>query len=309
MGEPYWIIDDAIIFKPDFNDSLDNYSDLISNYRILIFSNYNDPHQALKYDIDEMTSKPKNIYIGSSFNQPLGNSLLNSLLNLHNLRKLTFGQDFNQPLIKFFDNKNDKAPENNMNYLPGRPLNNSLSNLTNLEELTFGICFNQPLNDTLSNLTNLRELTFGDYFNQPLNNVLSNLTNLRKLILGFRFNQPIDNTLSNLTNLRELTLGCEFKQSINIPGWIKKLTLYCKSQSIIDYLPSSIVELELGYIFDLELNNLPSSIKKIIIRNECYDKKLNNLPSGIECLEISSEYKVPIDAKYKNLNIVKFLKN
>ena len=63
-------------------------------------------------------------------------------------------------------------------------------------------------------------------------------------------------------------------------------------------------ELVLGCKFNLELNNLPSSIKKIKIRNEKYDKKLNNLPNSIETLEISSRYKVAIDRKYKNLNIV-----
>ena len=37
-----------------------------------------------------------------------------------------------------------------------------------------------------------------------------------------------------------------------------------------------------------------------------YDKKLNNLPKSIETLEISSKYAVPIDVKYKNLNVVYF---
>ena len=31
MDSPYWTIDSAIIFKPEFNESLDNYFDLISN--------------------------------------------------------------------------------------------------------------------------------------------------------------------------------------------------------------------------------------------------------------------------------------
>jgi len=64
------------------------------------------------------------------------------------------------------------------------------------------------------------------------------------------------------------------------------------------------MELEFGYNFNLELNNLPISIKKIIIKNEYYNKKLNNLPAGIELLEISKYYKEQIDREYKNLNIV-----
>ena len=271
----YWIIDDAIIFKPTFNESLDDYSDIISNYRILIFSNYNDPYIAIKngnmYNIKKI-----HLYVESSFNL----SLDNSLLKLINLTQLTFGRNFN------------------------KPLGDSLSYLHNLRELTFGNEFNCPLGNSLSNLMNLRELTFGSHFNQPLDSSLSNLTNLRELAFGYYFNQSLDDCLSNLTNLRELTLGYNFNQSIDIPWWIKKLTLYCKSQSIIDHLPSSIVELELGHNFNLELNDLSSSIKKIIIRNAGYNKKLNNLPSGIEILEISSQYKIPIDRVYKNLNIV-----
>ena len=187
-----------------------------------------------------------------------------------------------------------------------RPLYNSLLKLTNLEVLIFGDSFNKPLDNSLSNQINLIPLNFGYYFNQPLNNTLSNLSNLKKLNFDKEFNQPLGNSLSNFDNLKVLTLGRNFDQSIVIPCGIKKLTLNCNSQSIIDYLPTSIEELELGYDFNLELNNLPSSIKKIIIKNPDYNKKLNNLPTGIENLFLNAVYKVPIDGEYKNTNIVKF---
>jgi hypothetical protein len=38
----YWILDNKLIFKPKFNESIEKYYDLISNYDTLIFSNYND---------------------------------------------------------------------------------------------------------------------------------------------------------------------------------------------------------------------------------------------------------------------------
>jgi hypothetical protein len=38
----YWILDDTIIFKPEFNSSLDNYVEIISKYKKLIFSNYDN---------------------------------------------------------------------------------------------------------------------------------------------------------------------------------------------------------------------------------------------------------------------------
>jgi len=147
-------------------------------------------------------------------------------------------------------------------------------------------------------------LTFGEKFNQPLGYSLLNLINLQKIIFGKEFNKPLGDSLLELTNLRELTLGENFNQHINIPGWIKKLVLNCDSQSIIDYLLSSIVELIFGLNFNLELNDLPSSIKKIIIKNPDYDKKLNNLPNQIETLEISKYCEKLIVREYKNLNVV-----
>ena len=127
------------------------------------------------------------------------------------------------------------------------------------------------------------------------------------LTFGYCFNQSLGYCLSELVNLSELTLGYKFNQSIiDIPCGIKKLILNCDCQHFIDHLPSSIMELELGDDFNLELNDLPSSIKNILILNKKYNKKLNNLPNQLECLEISSRYEVPINRKYKNLNIVYF---
>ena len=39
----YWILDDAIIFKPKFDNVLDDYVDIISKYNKLIFSDYDCP--------------------------------------------------------------------------------------------------------------------------------------------------------------------------------------------------------------------------------------------------------------------------
>ena len=114
-NNPYWIVDDAIIFKPSFNECLDDYTQIISNYKVLYFSNHTDPLIALKNKNNPcLTNNESNIW--SLFDQPLGNSLS----NLVYLRELTFGDHFNHPL------------------------NNSLSNLVNLRELTFGNHFNHP---------------------------------------------------------------------------------------------------------------------------------------------------------------------
>ena len=99
-----------------------------------------------------------------------------------------------------------------------------------------------------------------------------------------------------------MILGSEFNQPLDLPSNIKYLFLYCNNQSIIDNLHNNIEELTLGYQFNLELNNLPSSIKKIIIYNNDYNKELNNLPSSIEYISL------PLNYEKKILNIPKNLK-
>jgi hypothetical protein len=75
-------------------------------------------------------------------------------------------------------------------------------------------------------------------------------------------------------------------------------------------LPDSIEELELSHNFDLELNDLPSSIKKIIFQEDSeYDKPLNNLPKNIELLQLPYEYKIPIINKPKKLKKIICSKN
>ena len=61
MDEPYWIIDSAKIFNPNFNHPLHNSLSNLVN-------------------LEELT-------LGNNFNLPLNDSLS----NLSNLRKLTFG--------------------------------------------------------------------------------------------------------------------------------------------------------------------------------------------------------------------------
>jgi hypothetical protein len=67
---------------------------------------------------------------------------------------------------------------------------------------------------------------------------------------------------------------------------------------LIENLPNSIEELELGCHFNLELNNLPNSIRIIrFSRSNFYHKELNNLVDTIEILELPIYY----DKKIKNI--------
>jgi hypothetical protein len=86
-----------------------------------------------------------------------------------------------------------------------------------------------------------------------------------------------------------------FNEKLDIPPNIKSIKINCNNQYIVNNLSDNIEELELGFDFDLELNDLPSSIKKIIFnKHSNYDKSLNNLPKNVELLKLPDEYKIPI---------------
>ena len=70
-------------------------------------------------------------------------------------------------------------------------------------------------------------------------------------------------------------------------------------------MPNSIEELYLLYQFDLELNNLPSSIKLISFdSNSKYNKELNNLPSSLEKIILPKKYNKEIKNIYLKCQII-----
>ena len=76
MQSNYWIYENKVIFKPNFNDKLDNYFDIISKYNELIFSNYDN------YNI---TIKTNNIYC-DEYAQNNKKSIFNQQVNLPNIK-------------------------------------------------------------------------------------------------------------------------------------------------------------------------------------------------------------------------------
>ena len=86
-------------------------------------------------------------------------------------------------------------------------------------------------------------------------------------------------------------MGENFNQKINLPFNIKSLRLDTNNGSFAEYLPDTIEELNLWYNFNLDLNNLPSSIKKInFYRYHMYNRELNCLPNGLSILKLPYEY-------------------
>ena len=81
---------DIIIFSPYFDKPL--YHELLSNYKRIIFSDYNLCDGL--FEAYENNNFINLIWINSKFNQPL----TDSLNKLTSLTHLTFGGNFNQPL-------------------------------------------------------------------------------------------------------------------------------------------------------------------------------------------------------------------
>jgi hypothetical protein len=132
-----------------------------------------------------------------------------------------------------------------------------LDNLTNLTHLTFGACFSHPLTNSLDNLTNLTHLTFGYYFSHPLTNLLNNQTQLKYLELG----------------------NINYNHQIELPSNIKILSLNSNNISLIDNLPNSIEELNLGRYF-----NLPCSFE-ILELPDCYTIPVMNVDSRCKIIK------------------------
>ena len=167
MENNYWIVDDLIIFKSEFNEELIDYYDIISKYSKIIFSNYNDMSIAIETN-NNYEKKYKNKYVKSKFNKKI------DLSKNINLTHLILGEYFNKEI--------------------------DLSNNINLTNLTFGYCFNQEVD--LSNNIKLTHLIFGVEFNKEID--LSKNINLTYLSFSSYFNQKVD--LLNNINLTYLLL-------------------------------------------------------------------------------------------------------
>src|SRR3990167_8635405 len=86
----YWIYENKIIFKPEFNNKLDDYVNIISKYNELIFSNYDNYNITIKTN-NQYCNKYRKNYKNSNFNQ--------QVIIPQNVTHLTFGSRFNQQII------------------------------------------------------------------------------------------------------------------------------------------------------------------------------------------------------------------
>ena len=134
-------------------------------------------------------------------------------------------------------------------------------------------------------------------FNEKINNLPQNIT---KIFMEFNFNQKIDNLPKNLTQLTLFSL-C-FNESINclpksltslainwcinsdikLPKNVNYLLLTCNN-NLINNIPEHIEKLNIyfenDHISNKNVENLPLTIKEIIIKDKEY-KKYIKIPFG-----------------------------
>ena len=313
----YWNRDTIIIYskinKPiNLNLLNKNFTRVVfSNYKYirLFFSNnniYNSAnHNEWKPQFNSklvLPNKITHLTLGYCFNCPI------NLTNNIQLTHLTFGNNFNQPI-----NLSNNIQLTHLTF--GNNFNQPIELVENLIELNFGVYFDHPIK--LPN--KLTHLSFGIFFDQPIELVKS-LTHIR---FGTLFNQPIilpkniqsisfgtyfDQPINFPKSLIQLHLGVSFSQSVNPIELanLKYFEINCNNLSLVENLPNSLEKLIIGSCANFPLNNLPNSIKFIMILNEDYNEDLSNLPNSIEHIVLNSKYDklIPIQSIGKNLKLI-----
>lgn len=150
-----------------------------------------------------------------------------------------------------------------------------------IKKINFGDNFNKKL-DILPIL--LIQLKTSSKFNQYIDNLPLNLKTLKFNNQYINhYNNSIDNLPHNLMNLK---FGDSFNQNIkNLPNNLISLTICHKFNKSFGKIPNIQYLICKG---NIQLINLPNSIKKLYINSFEYNKLLDMLPEGIEILKINS---------------------
>jgi hypothetical protein len=149
----------------------------------------------------------------------------------------------------------------------------------------FGNYFNQPVNNLPSTITHLQ---FGWKFNQPVNNLPSSITHLK---FKYDFNQQIDNLPNSLISL---SLRGDFNQQINhLPDSLKFLNICSDFDQSVNHLPKNLECL--GFDSVIPMNDIPShisTIKIIFYPGEQDNGYIDNLPSTIKKIIVNDITKI-----------------
>ena len=144
--------------------------------------------------------------------------------------------------------------------------------------MTFGYKFNQPVDVFTTAITHLN---FGKEFNKPIEYLPKSITHLT---LGWNFNQPIDTLPDSITHLE---LNVCFDQLIDkFPSSLVYLGFYSKLK--INNIPENVHTLKINFFAGSDsdlIDNLPSSVKKIIVSDTKKIHCIKKIPFGCEIVE------------------------
>jgi hypothetical protein len=327
-NKEYWIYNDSIIFKPNFDKDLDEYYHIINKYKKLYFSDYdnymttiksnNDKFDFYDYNIIKNSNsfRQKKLYVTnnnkSKFNKKIDLSKLNNITHIY------FGDLFDQNIY---------FPENN-----------------NIECLSFGLYFRYTKNFTLENCKKLKKIYFDMSFSfdsvkenqnekECENKIIKfeNCVNLEILIYNYIIiNESLD--FSRCEKLHSLVLDSStYRKPILFPPnlkyfrpgsmWLNELDNYLPNGY---NLPHGLEIIEIGRNHlggKIDFLSLPNTIKKIYFFHhliKSYEYDMDNLPDSIELLQLDYYYmekitKIPKNLKkiigHKEDNNIKYIKN
>jgi hypothetical protein len=199
-----------------------------------------------------------------------------------NLTHLTFGNNYNRAV--------DNLPKNLTHLILGNYFNQKVDTLPqNLTYLTLDDNFNKKIDNLPKNLTHL---TLGNY----CRNINKFPKNIKYLKLNWNSRHYIEhmnwatiNFLKNFTkqiilpkNILYLALGIGYTLKFNLPKTIKELLLTANND-LINNIPEHIEKIYIYFInqhfYNKRADNLPMSIKEIIIENEKF-KDYIKIPFG-----------------------------
>jgi hypothetical protein len=293
--DEYWTYLDTIVFKPDFNEPLENYYDILSQYNKIIISEISD------------------LVIGEDYDQ-LKNfiRIVTNMIFDKNSDKCDY-YEFNHKRVRSkFNQSITKLPNNITHLIFGfySDYNKSIILPPNITHLILGIMYNQPIKIP----EKLTHLVLDHYFDQPIE--LPNT--LTHLILGsvpsFNKNRNkeqynIQKLLNNLPNsLETLIFDINFQGFTinNLPNSIKNIIFKGNRTSCnLDNLPDSVECLQLTINYDYKINKIPKNLIKIKC-GENYNFKQDFIDKGIKIIHHFNLDKFQEDYFKNKLGITNF---
>lgn len=204
----------------------------------------------------------------------------------------------------------DKLPSNleELNIIGLDYFNHELNNLpSTLKKLSIGGIYSHSL-DNLPN--GLKELRLGGNYKSKLDGLPNNL---ETLYLDYNFNQELDNLPSSLKNLIIGQFSKYTKSLDNLPYGLENLIIHSKHVYNLNNLPATLkklsiknhnsensqkysfenlpenldyLKIELSCEINLKFDNLPTNLRKFVLRAGICNQQLNNLPAGLKVLNL-----------------------